>query len=87
VRHYSNPLITTQEQGLLAGRARLARSLGITRTRDVDTVPNPALEGGDLIAVATDEGTELHIADAFGVPLAVADGMTINTRSTQTSVS
>lgn len=86
VRHYTNPLISTVGQAQEAGFARLARSIGITRSRDVDTVPNPALEAGDLFGITTDEGAEQHIADAFGVPFSVADVMTINTRSTATSV-
>lgn len=87
VRTYSNQLITSVGQAQAAGLARLSRSIGATRTRDLDTVPNSALEGGDLITVTTNEGTEQHIADAFEVPLAAADVMTINTRSTLNSVS
>jgi Domain of unknown function (DUF5047) len=86
VRHYSNALITTTDQAQVAGRARLARSIGATRTRQVDTVPNPALEAGDLMTVSTAAGVERHIADSFGVPLAVTDVMTTQTRSTGTSV-
>jgi len=85
VRNWSNPLVRTSDQAQVAGLARLARSIGATRTRDVDTVPNPALEAGDLIQVVTDDGTALYIADAFPVPLDVTGGMTINTRSTGTS--
>jgi hypothetical protein len=87
VRHYSNALIAGTNQALAAGDARLARTIGITRTREVDVVPNPALEAGDLLSITTDEGVEQHIADQFNVPLGVADVMTISTRSTGTSVS
>lgn len=87
VRHMTNPLIASAGQAAVAGFAKLARSIGATRTRDVDHVPNPALEGGDLISIGTDEGTEQHIADAFTLPFAVTDVMTTNTRSTGTSVS
>lgn len=87
IRTYNNPLITTQVQAQIAGQARLARFLGITRSRAVDHVPNPALEAGDLITVTTDEGTEQHIADSFPVPFAVTDVMTTTTRSTSTSTS
>lgn len=85
VRHYSNSLITTLAQGQAAGRARLANSQGITRTRSLDVVPNPALEAGDVIPVVTAEGTELHIADSFRLPLSTVDIMTITTRSTLVS--
>ena len=87
VRHYRNPLIGNVGQAGEAGQARLARSLGATRTRDLDTIPNPALEAGDVITVKTSEGTETHIADSFPVPLEVATVMTVTTRSTGTSTS
>jgi hypothetical protein len=86
VRHLSNPLISSYVQAEAAGRARLARLIGVTRSREVDMVPNPALEAGDLITIVTDEGTEQHIVDSFALPLAVSDVMTVTTRST-TSVS
>ena len=85
VRHMSNPLITDAAQATVAGNARLARSIGLTRTRAIECPPNPALEAGDLIAVVTDDGVELHIADAFPVGLGPDDTMTIATRSTHTS--
>jgi hypothetical protein len=87
IRHYSNPLITDSSYAISAGAARLARTIGITRTREVDVVPNPALEAGDLLSITTDEGVEQHIADSFTLPLSVADVMTVTTRSTGTSVS
>lgn len=83
VRHLRSPLITDAAQAMVAGRARLARSIGLTRTRDLDHVPNPALEAGDVITVQASEGSETHIADSFALPLAVTDVMTTNTRSTQ----
>jgi len=81
-----NPQISSYVQAEAAGRARLARLIGVTRSREVDMVPNPALEAGDLITIVTDEGTEQHIVDSFALPLAVSDVMTVTTRST-TSVS
>lgn len=87
VRHYRNALIATAAQAEVAGNARLARLIGITRTRDVDMVPNPALEAGDLLTVTTDEGTEQHIVDTITLPLGVADVMTVGTRSSGTSTS
>lgn len=87
VRHYSNALITTTTQGRTAGIARLARSIGATRVRQLDTPPNAALEAGDLIAVTTTAGAEQHIADSFTLPFEVSAGMTTQTRSTGTSIS
>lgn len=86
VRHYSNSLIGSTDQANTAGRARLARTIGATRTRDVDHVPNPALEAGDLFTITTDQGSEQHVADSFTLPFAVSDVMTTSTRSTGTSV-
>lgn len=85
IEHYSNSLIGTQQQAALAGYARLSRLMGLTRTRDIDHIPNPALEGGDLIAVQTSDGTELHIADVLRIPLEVTTVATSSTRSTQAS--
>jgi hypothetical protein len=87
IRHYSNLLITDSSYAISAGAARLARTIGITRTREVDVVPNPALEAGDLLSITTDEGVEQQIADSFTLPASVADVMTVTTRSTGTSVS
>lgn len=87
IRHYSNPLISRPDQAYAAGVARLARVVGATRVRQLDHVPNPALEAGDPIAVQTAAGTGRHIADSFALPLAVADVMTTQTRSTGTSIS
>lgn len=83
VRTYSDPMITTSEQATTAGNAILARVQGMGRQRDLGTIVNPALEGGDLIQVSTEDGLSLHIADSFTVPLGV-DAVTtaIASRST-----
>lgn len=87
VRHISNPLIATSAQAVVAGNAKLARSIGATRARTVDMVPNPALEGGDVMRVDTADGIELHIADQFNIPFEPGAVMSVQTRSTATSVS
>lgn len=83
VRHWAMPVIGTVAQATTAGRARLARTIGITRTRDITCVPNPALEAGDLIGVDSVDGSGLHIADEFSLPLSIDGAMSIATRSTQ----
>lgn len=85
VRHMSSPLITSEAQAQIAGAARLARSIGLARTREIECLPNPALEAGDVALVAVDDEHELHIADSFTVGLSATDTMTIKTRSTQVS--
>jgi hypothetical protein len=87
VRHMSNALITTAAQAAVAGEARLARVIGITRTREIECPPNPGLEAGDVIRIETSEGTEIHIADSFTLPLNAEATMRIQTRSvTSTTV-
>ncbi len=84
VRLYSSPLITDAGQAAQAGKAILARSLGITRQRRVTVVPNPALDAGDVLWVTVAGVYERHIADVFSVPLAADGGAcTIETRSTR----
>lgn len=81
----SSPLITDEGQAINAARAKLARTKGLARARQVTVVANPALEGGDVLYIGVDgEQAETHIADDFDLPLTVADqpAMTIDTRST-----
>lgn len=82
-RTYTDPMITTQAQAMQAGNAILARVQGMGRQRTVSVVVNPALEAGDVIAVTTEDGSELHIADDFDVPLSETPPThSIKTRST-----
>ncbi|HTI26192.1 MAG TPA: DUF5047 domain-containing protein [Kutzneria sp.] len=87
VRHLSNALVTDAAQAVVAGQARLSRVIGITRTREIQCVPNPALEAGDVIQVETSEGTEKHLVDAFTLPLDVGTPMQIQTRSVTSTTS
>lgn len=81
-RFYRSPLVTTEMQARTAGAALLARSTGLTRTRKITCVPNPALEVGDRIDISVAGQTEMHIVDGFGLPLGAANpAMTITTRS------
>jgi hypothetical protein len=86
-RFYRSPLITSEGQAQIAGRALLARSTGLTRTRTVQCVPNPALEAGDRIDIVVGGVTERHIADSFTLPIDASGGaMTIVTRSAKPAV-
>lgn len=81
-RFYRSPLITNAAQALTAGRALLARSTGLTRTRQVTCVPNPALEVGDRIDISVAGVLEQHVVDGFSLPLGTASpAMTITTRA------
>lgn len=81
---YSSPLISTEEQARTAGAAKLARSLGLARVRQLTVIANPALEAGDVLAVSVDgEQVEHHIVDEFELPLtATSASMSISSRST-----
>ncbi len=83
----SSPLITTEGQAINAGKAKLARSKGLARTRKVTVVANPAVEAGDVLFIGVDgEPAETHIVDGFELPLTHAQpAMTIDTRSTVAS--
>ncbi len=80
-RFYRSPLIANNTQALLAGQALLQRSTGLTRTRQITCVPNPALEVGDRIDISVGGQLEQHLVDSFELPLGVDNpAMTIVTR-------
>lgn len=85
VRTYTDPMITSADQATRAGNAILARVQGMAQQREVTTVANPAVEGGDVLQVTTEDGISLHLADSFAVPVGVDNvTMAIASRSTNT---
>lgn len=80
----SSSLITDEVQANAAGRAKLARTKGLARTRQVTIAANPALEAGDVLSIGVDgEAAETHIVDDFELSLSPEQpAMTILTRST-----
>lgn len=81
----SLPTVTTAAQAVAVARANLARHLGAATTLDVSTVPNAALEAGDVIDVIPDPtdpaGTvRRHAVDSFTVPLSPGGAFPIKTR-------
>jgi hypothetical protein len=81
-RFYVSPLITTTAQATSAATAMLNRVRGLNRQLELDLVPNPALEAGDVIRVVFPDGaTELHLVDGFEVSLATDGSMPVKTRS------
>jgi hypothetical protein len=81
-RFYVSPLITTAQQATDAATSILNRARGMTRQLDLSLVPNPALEGGDVIRVRFPDGSvETHLVDALKVPLDPSSAMTLSTRS------
>lgn len=66
----SSPFIRDAGQAMIAGQARLARSVGAARSRRLRMVANPAMDAGDILGVPGEDGaTEYHIADEFELPL------------------
>lgn len=79
------PTVTTNEQAVAVARAQLARHLGAATTVDATSVPNPALEGGDVIDIVTDPadpaGTvRRHAVDSFTVSLTPGGPFEMSTR-------
>lgn len=68
-RYYTSPLLTTTGQCQAAAAALLARVKGYAATVQVQAIPNPGLEPGDVVEVRLPDGSrQRHILDK--VPLA-----------------
>ena len=74
-RHESYPTVSTVTQARAVARGLLAQSVGAARTLEASSVPNPALEPGDLIHVIPDP-TDLTTVRAH-----IVDGYTLNLRA------
>lgn len=83
-RFYVSPLITTAQQATDAATSMLGQVRGLARQLTLSSVPNPALEAGDVIRVVFPDGTgETHLIDQFEVPLEPAGAMPMQTRSSK----
>jgi hypothetical protein len=76
----SLPTITTVAQAQAVARANLARHLGAASSVDLSTVPNPALEAGDVIDIIAGGEARRHVVDSFTVPLSPGGGFSLTTR-------
>lgn len=75
--------VQTVAQATAAAQAELAKRLGLTRTLQLTSAPNPALEPGDVVDVVFEDGTsELHVVDAVTIPLNSTDAVQLETRET-----
>lgn len=79
------PTVTTNEQAVAVARANLGKYLGAAATLDLSTVPNPALEGGDVIDIIPDAedpagSVRRHAVDSFSIPLSAGGQFRMNTR-------
>ncbi|MFG2748003.1 DUF5047 domain-containing protein [Streptomyces xanthophaeus] len=78
----SSPAILTSPQATAAATLRLRQMQAGNASADLATLPNPALECGDILRVVYADGTaELHQVSAFPVPLDVGGSFTIRTIS------
>lgn len=80
-RFYKSPLVVSVDQAVTAGQALLAKSTGLTRSRVIECVPNPALEAGDRVDIDVAGVVEQHIVDSFTLPLGATGPMQLTTRS------
>lgn len=84
VRKESNQVWNTQDKCDRAATRLLRQSIGKVRTVDLSSVPNPALDAGDVVTVRYVNGAEEDLViDAFTVPLVGGD-FTMTARSKRT---
>ncbi|WP_328336721.1 DUF5047 domain-containing protein [Streptomyces violaceus] len=78
----SSSAYTTLNACTQAANAELAKSKAPNASGDISSLPNPALETGDVLRVTHEDGSrELHQAAAFTVPLSEGDDFPISTIS------
>ena len=67
---YTNDALTTSAQCTTAAAAQLAQVLGVQKSLDFSSAPNPTLEAGDIVKVVFQDGTaEYHLLDTIHVDL------------------
>jgi hypothetical protein len=77
---YSSSTLTTLAACQQAAILKLRQAKAPNATGDISSMPNPALEPGDVIRVTHEDGTrELHQVAALTVPLAQAGDLPIST--------
>jgi hypothetical protein len=79
---HSSPTIITVGAATAAGTLKLRAGLAPNASADISSLPNPALEPGDVIRVVYPDGTkELHLVHSFTVPLDTSGDFQIKTIS------
>lgn len=74
--------VQTIAQATDVAEAELAKRLGLTRSLQLTSAPNPALEPGDVVDVELGDGSvETHVVDAVTIPLDVQQPVQLETRS------
>ncbi|NBH01932.1 DUF5047 domain-containing protein [Amycolatopsis sp. SID8362] len=77
---YSSAFMTTAGQCQQAAAAKLAKVIGLPYAVSLGSVPNPALEGWDVVTVSYPGNSEVHVIDRITYGLAPGDSMGIDTR-------
>lgn len=81
-RFFVSKMLRTVEQAADAARAILARSITYAQTVSASSLPNPALDAGDVVAVTARDGSQvLRIVSKIGLPLEPG-AMSLETRTT-----
>lgn len=81
---YSSPLFTSANQARTAGLVLFDRVRLPASQVSMEITPNPALQSGDVIAVALPDGSvEMHILDRVETPLTVDGSQSLVGRSTR----
>jgi hypothetical protein len=90
---YSSPFITTDAQAENAAATLLRQKLGLPYQVELASVPNPAIEPYDVLAVAYPDKarsrflrTETHVVDEVTIPLALGEPVKLKTREQQTGL-
>jgi hypothetical protein len=90
---YSSPFLTTNAQAMSAATALLRKALGLPYQVQLTSIPNPALEPYDVIAVmyprvtrSRSLRTETHVIDEVTIPLTPDQPVQLKTREQQTEL-
>ncbi|MFC5144300.1 DUF5047 domain-containing protein [Streptomyces aureoversilis] len=79
---YSSSTLTTTAACTAAATLKLRTAMAPNASADISSLPNPALEPGDVIRILYPDGSkELHQVQSFSVPLDVGGDFTIATIS------
>jgi hypothetical protein len=79
---YSSSTLTTGAACTAAATLKLRAAVAPNSSADISSLPNPALDPGDVLRVVYPDGTkELHQVQSFSVPLEVGGAFVIQTIS------
>jgi len=81
-RFFSSSFLQTEAQCQSAAQSLLGSSTGLPYVVSLGVVPNPALEGWDVLKVTYDDNriAEIHVVDTITYAMSAAGNMNINTR-------